>query len=40
MKGEAFHAAFLDPRSSAVYGAFMFIGAYGLGWIRATKPKL
>lgn len=35
-----FNAAFLDPRASAVYGAFIFIGAYALGWIRATRPKL
>lgn len=35
-----FHAAFLDPRSSAVYGVFLFFGAYGLGFLRATNPKL
>ncbi|OXM76143.1 hypothetical protein C364_06247 [Cryptococcus neoformans Bt63] len=35
-----FRAAFLDPRSSAVYGVFLFFGAYGLGFLRATNPKL
>ncbi|KAI5832414.1 hypothetical protein K523DRAFT_344860 [Schizophyllum commune Tattone D] len=35
-----FHGYFLDPRSSAVYGAFLFIGAYFMGTIRAHFPKL
>ncbi|TYJ56489.1 hypothetical protein B9479_002736 [Cryptococcus floricola] len=35
-----FRGAFLDPRSSAVYGVFLFVGAYGLGFIRAVRPKL
>ncbi|KAL1742634.1 hypothetical protein HDZ31DRAFT_42783 [Schizophyllum fasciatum] len=35
-----FHGHFLDPRSSAVYGAFLFIGAYFMGLIRAHFPKL
>lgn len=35
-----FHGHFLDPRSSAVYGAFLFIGAYFMGMIRAHFPKL
>lgn len=35
-----FKGAFLDPRVSAVMGAFIFLGAYFFGWLRATKPKL
>ncbi|WVQ77075.1 hypothetical protein IAR50_006758 [Cryptococcus sp. DSM 104548] len=35
-----FRGAFLDPRSSAVYGVFLFVGAYGLGFLRASRPKL
>ncbi|KAJ7447940.1 hypothetical protein B0H11DRAFT_351668 [Mycena galericulata] len=36
----SFHGAFLDPRSSAVYGAFLFLGAFGMGVIRAKAPRL
>ncbi|KAF8907694.1 hypothetical protein CPB84DRAFT_1768565 [Gymnopilus junonius] len=36
----AFHGAFLDPRSSAVYGAFLFIGSFALGSARAYLPNL
>ncbi|KAF9527115.1 hypothetical protein CPB83DRAFT_856773 [Crepidotus variabilis] len=35
-----FHGVFLDPRSSAVYGAFLFIGTFFLGAIRAYIPNL
>ncbi|KAF8638679.1 hypothetical protein AX17_002024 [Amanita inopinata Kibby_2008] len=35
-----YHGMFLDPRSSAVYGAFFFIGTYALGALRAFIPKL
>ncbi|KAJ6509663.1 hypothetical protein DFH09DRAFT_1100718 [Mycena vulgaris] len=35
-----FHGAFLDPRSSAVYGALFFIGAFAMGAVRAVAPKL
>ena len=35
-----FEAKFLDPASSAVYGIFLFFGAYGLGLVRALRPKL
>lgn len=35
-----FHGEFLDPRSSAVHGAFLFVGTYFLGYIRARAPKL
>ncbi|KJA27441.1 hypothetical protein HYPSUDRAFT_131287 [Hypholoma sublateritium FD-334 SS-4] len=35
-----FHGNFLDPRSSAVYGAFLFVGAFGLGAMRAYLPNL
>ncbi|CAK9785943.1 hypothetical protein CC85DRAFT_328300 [Cutaneotrichosporon oleaginosum] len=35
-----FHGVFLDPGVSAVHGVFIFIGAYFLGWVRATRPKL
>ncbi|WVQ85239.1 hypothetical protein IAT38_007404 [Cryptococcus sp. DSM 104549] len=34
------HGDFLDPRSSAVYGVFIFVGGYFLGWLRATRPRL
>lgn len=40
VQASIFRAAFLDPRSSAVYGVFLFFGAYGLGFLRATNPKL
>ncbi|OCF73911.1 hypothetical protein I204_05757 [Kwoniella mangroviensis CBS 8886] len=35
-----FRGAFLDPGSSAVYGVFLFIGCYFLGFVRATRPRL
>ncbi|EIW70668.1 hypothetical protein TREMEDRAFT_73534 [Tremella mesenterica DSM 1558] len=35
-----FRAEFLDPGSSAVYGAFLFVGAYIFGLVRALKPKM
>jgi hypothetical protein len=35
-----FHGAFLDPRSSTVYGIFLFIGAYACGFLRAKMPRL
>ncbi|KAF9031494.1 hypothetical protein BDZ89DRAFT_1063889 [Hymenopellis radicata] len=35
-----FQGKFLDPRSSAVYGAFLFIGTFFLGTINAFRPKL
>ncbi|KAG6854200.1 hypothetical protein C0991_009513 [Blastosporella zonata] len=35
-----FTGHFLDPRSSAVYGAFFFIGTFFLGVLRAYVPKL
>ncbi|KAF8179112.1 hypothetical protein BJ912DRAFT_1128563, partial [Pholiota molesta] len=35
-----FHGLFLDPRSSAVYGAFLFIGAFAMGTLRAYLPNL
>ncbi|KAF9011593.1 hypothetical protein BDZ89DRAFT_1077624 [Hymenopellis radicata] len=35
-----FHGKFLDPRSSAVYGAFLFIGTFFMGTINAFRPKL
>ncbi|TFK38741.1 hypothetical protein BDQ12DRAFT_712685 [Crucibulum laeve] len=35
-----FQGMFLDPRSSAVYGAFFFIGTFALGALRAYIPKL
>ncbi|PPQ95766.1 hypothetical protein CVT26_015853 [Gymnopilus dilepis] len=35
-----FHGAFLDPRSSAVYGVFLFIGSFALGAARAYLPNL
>ncbi|KAF9042212.1 hypothetical protein BJ165DRAFT_257137 [Panaeolus papilionaceus] len=34
-----FHGIFLDPRSSAVYGAFLFIGTFALGVLRAYIPR-
>ncbi|KAF7318664.1 hypothetical protein HMN09_00378100 [Mycena chlorophos] len=37
---QAFHGAFLDPRVSAVYGAFLFIGAFFFGVVRARAPRL
>ncbi|GMK54826.1 hypothetical protein CspeluHIS016_0114120 [Cutaneotrichosporon spelunceum] len=40
MQAAIFNGDFLDPRSSAVHGVFIFVGAYFFGWIRATKPKL
>ncbi|KAJ7207441.1 hypothetical protein GGX14DRAFT_698162 [Mycena pura] len=36
----AFHGYFLDGRSSAVYGAFLFIGTFAMGAIRARSPRL
>jgi len=35
-----YHGAFLDPRSSAVYGAFLFIFTFLLGALRAYLPNL
>ncbi|WVQ97371.1 hypothetical protein IAU59_004483 [Kwoniella sp. CBS 9459] len=35
-----FDGAFLDPRSSTVYGVFFFVGCYFLGFLRATRPRL
>ncbi|GFZ43623.1 hypothetical protein JCM24511_01343, partial [Saitozyma sp. JCM 24511] len=35
-----FTGAFLDPASSAVYGIFLFFGAYAFGFLRAAKPRL
>jgi hypothetical protein len=35
-----FAGAFLDPRSSAVMGVFLFFGTYGMAWLRAKKPKM
>ncbi|KAJ7027016.1 hypothetical protein C8F04DRAFT_1123608 [Mycena alexandri] len=37
---DTFHGLFLDPRSSAVYGAFFFIGTFAMGALRAKVPKL
>ncbi|PPQ76063.1 hypothetical protein CVT24_006853 [Panaeolus cyanescens] len=37
---QTFHGIFLDPRSSAVYGAFLFIGTFALGVLRAYIPRL
>jgi len=31
---------FMDPGRSAVFAVFLFLGAYFLGWVRATRPKL
>ncbi|TFK67683.1 hypothetical protein BDN72DRAFT_87052 [Pluteus cervinus] len=35
-----FRGMFLDPRTSAVYGAFFFIGTFALGALRARAPQL
>ncbi|KAF8972504.1 hypothetical protein BDZ97DRAFT_1722616 [Flammula alnicola] len=35
-----FHGFFLDPRSSAVFGAFLFIGTFAMGALRAYLPNL
>ncbi|KAJ7474206.1 hypothetical protein FB451DRAFT_1248307 [Mycena latifolia] len=35
-----FHGAFLDTRSSAVYGAMFFVGTFFMGAVRAKAPKL
>lgn len=35
-----FEGAFLDPASSAVFGVFLFLGAYAFGWLRAKNPKM
>ncbi|KAF8060806.1 hypothetical protein FPV67DRAFT_1673642 [Lyophyllum atratum] len=35
-----FHGMFLDPGTSAVYGAFFFVGTFALGVLRAYLPKL
>ncbi|KAK0207837.1 hypothetical protein DFS33DRAFT_1379387 [Desarmillaria ectypa] len=35
-----FHGQFLDPRSSAVFGAFFFIGTFFLSTVVAYRPKL
>ncbi|KAG6910622.1 hypothetical protein DXG01_009131 [Tephrocybe rancida] len=35
-----FSGRFLDPRGSAVYGAFFFIGTFVFGVLRAYIPKL
>ncbi|KAG6828854.1 hypothetical protein H0H92_006561 [Tricholoma furcatifolium] len=34
-----FSGMFLDPRTSAVYGVFFFIGTFALGVLRAYIPK-
>ncbi|KAF8168489.1 hypothetical protein B0H34DRAFT_816566 [Crassisporium funariophilum] len=40
IQNQTFHGIFLDPRSSAVYGAFFFIGNFAMGAIRAYIPSL
>ncbi|KAF5376953.1 hypothetical protein D9615_007250 [Tricholomella constricta] len=35
-----FQGMFLDPGTSAVYGAFFFVGTFALGTLRAFIPKL
>ncbi|KAG7439538.1 uncharacterized protein BT62DRAFT_913251 [Guyanagaster necrorhizus] len=35
-----FHGQFLDPRSSAVFGAFFFIGTFFFSTVVAYRPKL
>lgn len=35
-----FQGAFLDTRSTVVFGIFFFVGAYAMGSIRALAPKL
>jgi hypothetical protein len=40
IESQTFHGIFLDPRTSAVYGAFLFIGQFALGTIRAYVPNL
>ena len=37
---QIYHGIFLDPASSAVYGVFLFIGAYVFGAMRAHFPSL
>jgi hypothetical protein len=39
-ESQSFHGIFLDPRTSAVYGAFLFIGHFALGTVRAYAPNL
>ncbi|GLB36769.1 putative ER transporter, 6TM, N-terminal [Lyophyllum shimeji] len=36
----SFHGMFLDPGTSAVYGALFFVGTFALGSLRAFIPKL
>ncbi|KAF8798312.1 hypothetical protein BYT27DRAFT_7177807 [Phlegmacium glaucopus] len=40
IQSQTFHGIFLDPRTSAVYGAFLFIGMFALGSLRAYAPSL
>ncbi|KAF7311860.1 hypothetical protein MIND_00196700 [Mycena indigotica] len=40
LQEQIFHGYFLDPRSSAVYGAFFFIGTFFFGVVRARVPRL
>ncbi|KAL1410381.1 hypothetical protein Q8F55_004389 [Vanrija albida] len=40
LRRATFEAKFLDPRSSAVFGVYIFIGGYALGTLRAKMPKL
>jgi hypothetical protein len=35
-----FQGAFLDPRSSTVYGVMFFFGCYFFGFIRAKMPRM
>jgi len=35
-----FHGNFLDPKTSTVFGVFLFVGSYMLGFLRAHKPRL
>jgi hypothetical protein len=35
-----FHGDYLDPATSAVFGVFLFFGAYAFGLMRALKPRL
>ncbi|KAF8972501.1 hypothetical protein BDZ97DRAFT_1649682 [Flammula alnicola] len=40
IQGAIFHGFFLDPRSSAVYGAFLFVGSFAMGAVRTYLPNL
>lgn len=35
-----FEGVFLDARSSAVFGAFFFVGMFALAGLKAVAPKL